>query len=47
MKLFLYSFAFAFSDEQAKALANLTGKNPEDISLALIDNAAAVVPGSE
>ena len=46
MKLFLYSFAFTLSDEQTKAFASLTGKNIEDISLALIDNAADVVPDS-
>jgi dipeptidase E len=46
MKLFLYSFAFSLSDEQAKALTDLTGKKPEDISLAVIDNAADAVPDS-
>lgn len=46
MKLFLYSFAFTLSDEQTEALANLTGKKPEDISMALIDNAADVVSDS-
>lgn len=46
MKLFLYSFAFTLSNEQTKALSSLAGKKPEDISLALIDNAADVVPDS-
>lgn len=46
MKLFLYSFAFTLSDEQAKALADLADKNPQDVSVALIDNAADAVPDS-
>lgn len=46
MKLFLYSFAFTLSDKQAEVLANLIGKRPEDTSLAVIDNAADVVPDS-
>ncbi len=46
MKLFLYSFAFTFSDEQSAALAALVGKKPEEIRLACIDNAADIIPDS-
>lgn len=46
MKLFLYSFAFTLSDTQTKALADLTGKVPNEISMALIDNAADAIPDS-
>ncbi|MBT1696618.1 Type 1 glutamine amidotransferase-like domain-containing protein [Fulvivirgaceae bacterium PWU4] len=44
MKLFLYSLAI--SAEQATYLTKLVGKDPEDISFALIENAADVVPNS-
>ena len=41
MKLFLYSLAL--STEQAGELSSLVGKDPKDISFALIENAADVV----
>jgi dipeptidase E len=46
MKLFLYSFAFTFSDEQSKALSNLVGKPANRTTFALIDNAADIIPDS-
>lgn len=45
MKLFLYSLAI--STQQADALTQLVGKEPQDISFALIENAADVEPGAE
>jgi dipeptidase E len=41
MKLFLYSLAL--STDQARELSSLVGKDPEDITFALIENAADVV----
>lgn len=45
MKLFLYSLAIATN--QAAALTQLVGKEPQDIKFALIENAADVESGSE
>ena len=45
MKLFLYSLAL--STEQAASLTALVGKDPKDITFALIENAADIVPNSQ
>ncbi len=45
MKLFLYSFAF--SEEQSAVLQKLVGKETQNISFALIENAADVEEDSE
>lgn len=47
MKLFLYSLAFTFSDNQNRALCELTGKTAEDIRMVYIDNAADIIPNSD
>lgn len=44
MKLFLYSLAL--SRDQAAVLTRLVGKDPKDISFAVIENAADIVPNS-
>jgi dipeptidase E len=44
-KLFLYSLAL--SENQAAALTRLVGKDPAQITFALIENAADVIPNSK
>src|SRR5262245_40562172 len=46
MKLFLYS-SYLISSEHCQVLCQLTGKAPDEITFAAIDNAADVFPDSE
>ena len=46
-KLFLYSFAFSLSTQQSYELAKLVQKKPQNITIAVIDNAADIIPDSK